>query len=245
MAFDEDSLEKLRLKIPRVENILETQTVRNTARIYYESLKLSYLKLKHKKDICKSRRKELITLGRSEITEIFRLLDYFHRFDCCERFSNSSPLASCYHPNFSEDEAVRYCNTFIVGTCKDKFGFDVRFPKEFYMSLYKSEGMTHRTAAQYVENIQMSRVKRLPMAKFTVEKTKCVLERIDEFNNKERMYVHRYVDYCDKTFYVIVIAEKKSKDTVSPFVVKTAFPVFDHNQLLRKIEKYTIPQPIK
>ncbi len=232
-----DTKEQINKKIEKIVPTLDFDTYKNISRIYYEALKLSYIKLKRKRLFSKKNRSKNITLGRSEMTSIMVLLDYFHKNDCCAPILESSSLAGCYHPSFSESEALRYCEMFVTGVSKDKFGNEIKFTEDFYLSLYKSEGCTHKEAAKEQENFNPSRAKRLPLVRHTVENTTNVYQRIDEKDNLERMYVHRYRDNY-RMFFYIVIAEKYRKDKFNPFIVKTAFPIFDHLPLLRRLEKY-------
>jgi hypothetical protein len=240
-----DTPEQIKKKIEKVVSVLDFETFKNITRIYYEALQLSYIKLKRKSHLSKKFRFKNVTLGRSEMTSIIKLLDYFHRNDCCTPIKQYSPLAECYHSSISEDEALRYCDKFVVGIAKDKFGNEIKFTKDFFLSLYKSEGCSHIEAAQEEENFNTTRAKRLPLVRYTIENTTNIFQRIDERENLERMYVHRYIDFYNHTYFSVVIAEKNKKDKANPFLAKTAFPIFDHLPLLRRLEKYEPPLDVK
>lgn len=192
------------------------------------------LSIKRKRD-----KREKFFLSRKNISEIIRLLTYFHSNDSrYTEIANKSPLAQCYFPEFTEDDAWTYVQHFICGTHKDKYGIEIKFTDDFVKCLYKDEEGKH---VKESENYNPYRGKRLPLILDTLKNTENVLVRIDERENLERMYLNRYKDFSGNEYYFVVIAEKYFKDKTSPFIAKTAFPIFRYNDILRRIEKYKPP----
>lgn len=230
-----DSVEEIKKTISRTAMVLGFDTYRDVSRIYYDTLKLVHIKLKRKRTKSTNRERTSFTLSRKNISTAINVLTYFHSNDNYTKIKRGSNLAGCYHPTFSEDDACQYFEEFIEGIKKDKFGYEINFDMDFLKCLYKDEKGEHTLESEYY---MPYRAKRLPLILDTVKNTQNTFKRFDEYDNIERMYINRYVDFFNNEYYYAVIVEKYRKDTQNPFVAKTAFPIFKYNGLLRRIEKY-------
>lgn len=234
-----DSREEIKKTISRTALVLDFNTFRDVSRIYYDTLKLAHMKLKRKIKLSEKKRKTY-SLARKDIAKAINVLTHFHSNDKYTQFDENSPLAGCYHPNFSISDAWKYCGEYLLGTTNDNFNVSVKFDENFLKCLYKDERGNHVIQDEYYIP---SRGKRLPMVKHSIQTTKCIFQRIDDKDYLERMYIHRYKDFNQHEYYFVVIVKKYRKDlTNSPFYAKTAFAIFKYNGLLRRIEKY---EPVK
>jgi hypothetical protein len=237
-----NSHEEIRKKISKISSLLDFDTYQSISRIYYDTIKIAKMRLDKKREISVKKRKEKrekFYLSRKNIAEIIRLLTYFHINDIrYTEILNKSTLAQCYNTDFTEDDAWTYVQHFIRGMHKDKYGIEIKFTDDFVKCLYKDEEGRHIKES---ENYNPYRGKRLPLILDTLKNTENVLVRIDERENLERMYINRYKDFLGHEYYFVVIAEKYYKDKVNPFIAKTAFPIFQYNAILRRIEKYKPP----
>ncbi len=221
----------------KISSLVDEVTYQKISRIYFDTVKISNLKLKTKKEISKKKRK-VVSLSRKEIIHILNLVSYFHSNDICLKLNHGSHLTGCYHPTFNEEDAWRYFDCFIKGNINDKFDIRIEFKDDFIRSLYKDEEGRHNIDSK---NFLEVRAKRLPLIRYTIENTPNIYQKIDEKDNLERIYIHRYIDPYKQQFYYVVIASKYRKAKNSPFSALTAFPIFRYNDLLRKIEKYNLP----
>jgi hypothetical protein len=232
------SHEDIRKKIFEISNLIDFDTFQSLSRIYYDTIKIAKMRLDEKREISKSKR-EKIYLSRKNISEIISLVTYFHSNDNhYTEILKGERLAECYYPEFLEEDAWKYFDSFIKGKHKDKFSNEISFPDDFIKCLYKDDEGKH---IQETENYKPYRGKRLPLILNTIKTTTNILVMVDKYENLERMYINRYKDFFDGEYYFVVIAEKYRKDTSNPFIAKTAFPIFKYNALLRRIGKYRPP----
>jgi hypothetical protein len=231
------SIDKLLKAISRVSKFLDKDSFLDISKIFYDTVKISTLRLTRKKVKGKQKRQKC-SLSKSNITSIVKLLHFFHTNNKYVKLKVNSKLAGCYHPNFNEGDALKYFERFLEGkTFTDKLNDQIYFPTDFYRSLYKDKLGRHIKKEEYYVK---ARGKRLPLIEHTILNTSNIYQTIDSQNTIEKMYVHRYVDQFNTTFYMVVIATKNKKDKTNPHRAKTAFPIFKYNDILRRIEKYEV-----
>jgi len=232
-STEEEIIRKLR-SVGKLHDFKNAQTL---CHIFYDVFKTAYYALKRKKENLKQVNVPIV-LNRKEITRLVKLIDYYHSND--KSFNVEHELSQCFGPNFSEDDALKFFEIFVEGDTKDKFGRLIHIDLEDGMKfMYKNyEKKTHEMKSEYY---QPQRGKRLPWIKHTIHNSTNIYTKIDGIN-REIMYLCKYnlPNYGNESnkCYWAVIVKKNRKDKIAPYEFKTAFPVFNYNRLLKRLERY-------
>lgn len=181
---------------------------------------------------------ELIKLRRNEITQIVKLVDFYHCYDKC--YNVEKELLQGFLKKFDEGASLTYFDKHVQGDLEDRFGRKMRIDVENGLKfMYKNpETGGHEIESKY---FRKERGKRLPWIRHTLENTSNIYTIIDG-DDRELMYINQYefIGQCieETKHYWVVIVKKYKKDTISPYNFKTAFPIFKYNNLLKRLERY-------
>lgn len=233
----EEIIRKLR-GIAQVHSFENAQTI---SHIFYDVFKISYYALKRKKEGINNTRGIPITLKRTEITRLMKLIDYHHSND--KAVPATHELTQCFGAAFSETDALTFFQHYVEGDTKDKSGRMIHIDLEDGVKfMYKNPATgRHEMESKYY---LPHRGKRLPWIRHTLHNTTNIYTRTIE-DNREILYLSKYdlpgYDNESNKCYWAVIVKKYRKDQIAPYNFKTAFPIFQYNHLISRLERY---QPI-
>ena len=105
----------------RISHVLTEPNQHIMARIFYDSMKLAYYRVKRKTERSKSHYTGEIVLKEREVASILKAVHYLHVNN--RIYTASHELTQCFG-KFFEDEgpAVRFFEEFVEGEAQDKFG---------------------------------------------------------------------------------------------------------------------------
>ena len=230
-----DQISKKLHQVARDHHFVNGQTI---SHIFYDVFKLAYYALKRKKAGIRIQPSIPITLKRTEITRAVRIVDYHHSND--KTFTADHELCQCFKGTFTENDALKFFEKFVEGETQDKFGRRVYIDLEDGVKFMYKNPLTerHEMKSEYYKS---DRGKRLPWIKHALHNTTNIYTCIDG-DEREIMYLAKYdlPSYDDQSnkHYWAVIVKKNKKDRASPYKFKTAFPIFDYNNLLARLERY-------
>lgn len=234
-STQEEIVKKIRT-IAGIHNFGNAQTI---SQIFYDVFKIAFYAVRRKEKGLRYQPQHPVALSRREITGLVKLVDYHHAND--KEFVAEHALTQCFGSQFTEEDALKFFETYVEGHINDKFGREIVIDLEDGTRfMYKNyENQTHEIKSEYY---LPHRGKRLPWIKHTIQNSRNIYARI-EGNDIEVMYICRYklpnLDEEGGECYWVVIAKKYKKDRSSPFKFKTAFPMFKYNELLRRLERYS------
>ena len=110
--------DEIRDKILRVANVHTLENSKTISHLFYDVFKLAYYALKHKREILRLPDNAPITLKRTEVTRLVKLIDYHHSND--KTFPISHELAECFRSGFSESSARDYFVREVAGDIQDR-----------------------------------------------------------------------------------------------------------------------------
>lgn len=233
----EEIVKKLRA-IAKVHIFENAQAI---CHIFYDVLKISYYALERKRKGLQGRGQVSVILKRKEITRLVKLIDYHHIND--KVYTADHELTQCFGPSFSEEDAMKFFESYVEGDTKDKFGraihIDLEDGAKFMYKNYDTK--IHEMKSEYY---LPHRGKRLPWIRHTLHNSTDIYTRIDK-DQREIMYVCKYdlpnYDNEHNKCYWVVIVKKNRKDKIAPYEFKTAFAIIRYNSLLKRLERY---QPV-
>lgn len=225
----------------RVAHVLSLSNQHIMARIFYDSIKIAYYRVKRKTERSKSRYSGEVVLKEREVANILRCVHYLHVNNRVHTASHE--LTQCFGKYFEEEgPAVKFFEHFVEGEAQDKFGRTVIINLEEGLRFMYKDPDTQRHKI-LPENYVSSRGKRLPWIKNTITKTTNIYRRLDK-KQEELLYVNQYEielkDQENVRCYWLVIAKKNKKDKMGPYRFKTAWPIHqnNYNRLLKIIEGF-------
>lgn len=233
----EEITKKLR-SIAKLHSFENAQTI---CHIFYDVFKIAYYAIERKKKGIRANSKFPVIIKRKEITRLVKLIDYHHIND--KVYTVDHELTQCFGSNFSEENALKFFETYVEGDTKDKFGRPINIDLEDGVKfMYKNyDTNMHEKETEYYLPY---RGKRLPWIRHTIHNSTNIYTKIDGAQ-REIMYISKYdlpnYDGEDNKCYWVVIVKKYSKDQIAPYNFKTAFTIFKYNILLKRLERY---QPI-
>lgn len=238
--FEGLTLEKILEKVKRISTTLPIEENRIIYYIFYGVLKLSYYRLKHKKSGLSKFITEPIILKQKEITSLFTLIHKYYSREKEYLAERNLIQLFKFGDELPENEAVRFFEEYVEGECEDRFGRRIKIDLEAIKFMYKDKETDRHIMKS--ENYMEFRGKRLPWIRHTLRHTKNVFQRNDR-HFWELLYVNKYNLLLKKGKSVknlwIIIVKKRAKDKVGPFLFKTAFPIYKHNEFFRILEQYS------
>ena len=225
----------------RISHVLSESNQHIMARIFYDSIKMAYYRVKRKTERSKTHYTGEIILKEREVARILRTVHYLHVNN--RVYTASHELIQCFGKFFKDEgPAVRFFEEFVEGKVQDKFGRTVIINLEEGLRFMYKDPNTQRHIVS-PENYVPSRGKRLPWIKHTIAKTKNIYRRIDK-KQEELLYINQYEielkEQDNVRCYWLVVAKKNKKDKVGPYRFKTAWPIHQnkYNRLLKIIEGF-------
>ena len=178
------------------------------------------------------------------------MVDYHHSHNTA--FAATLPLNQCFGKKWEEKDSLKFFKHYLAGMKMDYAGRPIEIDAGHGMKfMYKEKG-TGRHIIHH-DNYLSHRGRRLPWILHTMQKTRNVYTRVVGSRKRgkqerEIMYVGKYDSpkpgNSDRQ-HLVVIAKKLTSRNDLPYSLRTAFPVFGYNELLKRLERYEPISAIK
>jgi hypothetical protein len=180
----------------------------------------------------RQRRLGKTVLKRKMVMQAWELLSHHH--EKCFGFKCEGPLAEKLG-NISEDEAVSFYGTQVVGTVQDVLGQKISIGDGALVHMYKDAEENHTMESQY---FQPTRGKRLPWIRHVLTRTESIYLTEPLPNGERRLiYTARAIipHSGGETVTYFVVIVRRDRNGNLHFL--TAYPVFEEVEFLKVIEK--------